>query len=135
MDFLGISLITLLSSFQGKQLFTTILGDCVSSPSDTDVDAVAPCTHEEADTRIFLHVNAATLAGHRRVIVRSSDSDVVVLGISTFVALGQRIDELWIAFGSRRHFRYSHFSQISLCQVSFLINFFSPSNAFLFSLL
>lgn len=93
------------SLFQGKQLFTTILGDCASSPAGADVDIVAPCTHEEADTRLFLHVNAATLAGHRRVIVRSSDSDVVVLGISTIVALGQRLDELWIAFGSQRHFR------------------------------
>ena len=66
---------------------------------------MAPCTHEEADTRVFLHVAAATSAGHRRVIVRTSDSDVVVLGVSSFVALGQRIDELWIAFGMKRHFR------------------------------
>lgn len=86
-----------------------MLEDCVSSPPGTDTDALAPCTHEEADTRIFLHVAAATVAGHRQVIVRSSDSDVVVLAIATFVELGQKIDELWIAFGAGRHFRYSSF--------------------------
>ena len=55
-----------------------MLGDCVSSPEGIGIDALAPCTHEAADTRVFLHVAAATLAGHHRVIVRSSDSDVVV---------------------------------------------------------
>lgn len=95
-----------------------MLGDCVSSPAGMDIDALAPCTHEEADTRIFLHVAACTLAGHRRVIVRSSDSDVVVLGITAFVSLGQRIDELWIAFGARRHFRYSYLNKMCLCYLS-----------------
>ena len=78
----------------------------MSSPAGGDVGAVTPCTHEEADTRIFLHVAAATFAGHRQVIIRTSDSDVVVLGVSTFMTLEQRIDELWIAFGMRRHFRF-----------------------------
>ena len=82
-----------------------MLEDCVTSPAGINIDALAPCTQEEADTRLFLHVAAATLAGHRRVIVRSSDSEVVVLAIEAFVALEQRIDELWIAFGVRRHFR------------------------------
>ena len=77
----------------------------MSNPAGGDVDALAPCTHEEADTRIFLHVAAATSTGHRRVIIRTSDSDVVVLAVSVFVALGQRIDALWIAFGSQRSFR------------------------------
>lgn len=91
--------------FQGKQLFTTILSDCVTSPAGGDISALAPCTHEEADSRIFLHVAAITYAGHQRVIVRTSDSDVVVLAVSTFTALGNKIDELWIAFGMRCHFR------------------------------
>ena len=49
---------------------------------------------------------AATSVGHRRVMVRTTDSDVVVLGVSTFVSLAQDIDELWIAFGTGRNFRY-----------------------------
>lgn len=79
-----------------------MLGECVSSPAGIDFNALAPCTHEEADTRVFLHVGAATLAGHHKLIVRSKDSDVVVFGNTTFVALGNKIEELWIAFGTRQ---------------------------------
>ena len=74
------------------------------------MDTLSPCTHEEADTRLYLHVASATLAEHTRVIVCSSDSDVVVLGIATFVALTGKIDELWIAFGVWCHFRYCQFN-------------------------
>ena len=73
---------------------------------DADVGAVAPCTQDEADTRLFLHVAATTVEGHRRVMVRTIDSDVVVLGISTFVALRQQIEELWISFGMRQRYRF-----------------------------
>ena len=91
---------------QSKHFFTTILGDCTSSLPGADVGAVIPCTQEGADTRLFLHVAATTTAGHRRVMVRTSDSDVVVLCVSTFVALVQQIDKLWIAFGMRQRYRY-----------------------------
>ena len=91
---------------QGKKLFTTVLGECASSPSGVDVSALTPCTHEEADTRIFLRVVASAADGHRQVMIRTTDSDVVVLGVSTCVAHGQKIDELWIAFGIRRSYRY-----------------------------
>ena len=40
------------------------------------------------------------------MIVQTSDNDVAVLVISTFVALGQQIDELWIAFGMHQCYRY-----------------------------
>ena len=48
---------------------------------------------------------ATTVAGHHRVILQTSDSDVV-LGVATFVALGQQIGELWIAFGMCQRYRY-----------------------------
>ena len=41
------------------------------------------------------------------MVIRSNDSDVVVLAIANFVALEGSLDELWIAFGARRHFKYS----------------------------
>ena len=90
---------------QDKQLFTTILGDSASSLPDADVGAIAPCTQEESDTRRVLHVATTTVACYRRVMVRTSDSDVVLV-VSTFVALGQQIDERWIAFGIRQCYRY-----------------------------
>ena len=95
-------------SLQGKQLFTTKLDGCIAAPAGADISALAPCTHEEADTRMMLHVAAAASAGHRRQIIRSSDSDVVVLAVWTVAKLEQEIDELWVALGSGNHFRYLH---------------------------
>ena len=39
-------------------------------------------------------------------MVITSDSDVIILGVSLFVALGQQIDELLIAFGLLQRYRY-----------------------------
>ena len=64
---------------------------------------LAPSTHEEADTRMFLHVSDAVNHGYGRVI-RTVDSDVLVLAIAAVQQLS--IDELWIAFGSGKSLRY-----------------------------
>ena len=98
--------LALLQLPDGKQLFTTILDKCTSSPPEADITTVSPCTQEEADSRIFLHVAAAASCGHRHVIVRTTDSDVVVLAVSAYVSLGEKIDELWVAFGMQRRYRY-----------------------------
>ena len=55
---------------------------------------------------MFLHVAAAASCGHSKVIVRTTDSDVVVLAVSAFIALSHQIAELWVAFGTQRRFRY-----------------------------
>ena len=44
--------------------------------------ALAPCTQEEADTRIFLHVSDAANHGYCEVMIHTVDSDVLVLAIS-----------------------------------------------------
>ena len=75
-----------------KQLFNALLDGCITSPSNVDVSAFAPCTQGEADSRIFLHIVAAASAGHRSIIIRTSDSDVVVLGVAAYVSLKQKID-------------------------------------------
>ena len=51
-----------------------------------------PCTQEEADTRIFLHVSDTAKHGYRKVIIRTVDSDVLVLAIAAVQQLS--IDEL-----------------------------------------
>ena len=65
---------------------------------------LAPSTHEEADTRMFLHVSEAVNHGYGRVMVRTVDFDVLVLAIAAVQQLS--IDELWIAFGSGKSLRY-----------------------------
>ena len=65
---------------------------------------LAPCTQEEADTRIFLHVADAANHGYGKVMIRTVDSDVLVLAIAAVQQLS--IDELWLAFASGKSFRY-----------------------------
>ncbi|KAK4329207.1 hypothetical protein Pmani_000435 [Petrolisthes manimaculis] len=63
-----------------------------------DVTGLAPCSHEEADTRILLHVQDAVIQGYTKVSIRTVDTDVVVLAVA--VAEHLVIDELWVAFGT-----------------------------------
>ena len=69
-----------------------------------DVSSMAPCSHEEADTRLFVHVADALWKGFQKVMVHTVDTDVVVLAIAKFNQIGA--DKLWLAFGTRSNFRY-----------------------------
>ena len=69
----------------------------------SDVEYLQPCSHEEADTRILLHVAHCARQGLRKLVIRTVDTDVVVLAIGHFPAL--RLDELWVRFGVGTHVR------------------------------
>ena len=56
------------------------------------VEYLQPCSHEEADTRILLHVAHCARQGLQKVVIRTVDTDVVVLAIGHFPA--PRLDEL-----------------------------------------
>ena len=43
-----------------------------------------PCTHEDADTRLLLHVADAVNRGSRKVCVCTVNTDVMVLAIASF---------------------------------------------------
>ena len=45
------------------------------------------CNHEEADTRILVHVKDALAKGGRSVLVRTVDTDVLVILIEQFHTL------------------------------------------------
>ena len=62
-----------------------------------------PCSHEEADTRILLHVAHCARQGLRKVVIRTVDTDVVAYAIEHFPAI--LLDELWVSFGVGTHFR------------------------------
>ena len=84
-----------------KQIVSTHRTD-VFCTQPRDVAGLAPCTHEEADTRMLLHVEDAVKQGYTNVSVRTVDTDVVVLAVT--VAQRLHIDELWIAFATWRSF-------------------------------
>lgn len=73
--------------------------DAISNKSKP-LDALTPCCHEEADTRIFVHATDATLEGSKSLVIKANDTDVVVIAVSTLPSL-QRLglQNMWIAFG------------------------------------
>jgi len=48
-----------------------------------------PCDHEEADTRICVHLQGALEKGARKVLVRTVDTDVIIV-LAGFCFLNSR---------------------------------------------
>ena len=48
----------------------------------SDLRSLELCNHEEADTRLLVHVLDACSYGHQRILIKTNDSDVVVLAVS-----------------------------------------------------
>ena len=86
-----------------KQVITSHHANVLST-NRQDVSGLAPCTHEEADTRMLLHLEDAVRHGHNIVSIRTVDTDVVVLAITSAQRLN--IAELWVAFGVGKNFRF-----------------------------
>ena len=97
----------LAESFQkeGKELVVTDGEQVICVPQQEDVNSLAPCNQEEADTRMMLHVAHAAQHGHHQIQVRTVDTDVVVLAAMVVQKLPAE-DELWVAFGTGKNYRY-----------------------------
>ena len=60
----------------------------VSTQNDmNNVEYLQPCSHEEADTSILLHVAQCARQGLRKVVIRTVDTGVVAHAIEHFPAL------------------------------------------------
>ena len=94
----------LLLTIPGVELISTKDKDAVSSTRD-DMDVRSPCSHEETDTRILLHVADAANQGITRVLVRSRDTDVLVLCVGNFGNI-PGLEELWVSSGTSSHQKY-----------------------------
>ena len=65
---------------------------------------LSPCNHEEADTRIFVHAKDIYQKGMKKIMIRTVDTDVVVLAV---YAMNELIfDEMWIHFGVGKKSRF-----------------------------
>ena len=83
----------------GKEIYATHGVTVMTSSDRTEMNSLSPCSLEEADTRLMVHARDASLKGHRRVKIRTNDTDVVVLAISvanTLPADKTDVDHLWI---------------------------------------
>ena len=51
------------------------------SITQLELSAFYPCKHEEADTRMMLHLQHAAANGHERAYLRTVDTDVVTQAV------------------------------------------------------
>ena len=86
-----------------KELYATLGSDVLRSPTGLDVSNLALCSHEEADTRLILHVADAVLKGHTRIGICTVDTDVLVLAVASFNKI--KPDELWVIIGTGSNLR------------------------------
>uniref|UniRef100_H3A1T1 Uncharacterized protein n=1 Tax=Latimeria chalumnae TaxID=7897 RepID=H3A1T1_LATCH len=79
------------------------LADKIAEISTTinhhDKEDLVLCTHEEADTCIFVHARHATMEGNKVLMIDASDDDVVI-ALSVLSSLKEHgLEKMWIAFG------------------------------------
>ena len=93
-------------------IYSTAGTGVVCNTRDVDLSYLAPCNHEEADTRVFVHLADAVRLGHTEALISSGDTDVVVLAVSAMAKL-PALKELWVDVGNGRKLRYIAVHEIS----------------------
>ena len=89
-----------------------------------NMEGLSPCTHEEADMSLFIYAKDATSEGCKNVIIKSTDTDVVVIGVTLFNDLN--VENLSIVFSRGKSFRWVPIHEISLSlgQMAIPLTFF-----------
>ena len=72
------------------------------------------CNHEEADTRIVVHITHALDQGAKTIYVRIVGIEVVIILAGAFFDLivTQPLTSIWVAFGMGKHYRFYHINAI-----------------------
>ena len=70
------------------------------SPPTTRRNKLSPCSHEEVDARMMVHIADAVQDGHQSVMIRSTETHLVAL-----VAATLDLKELWVSYGTRKNHR------------------------------
>ena len=88
-----------------KEMYATHGSEVLCFPAQCYLTRLAPCSQEEADTRLLLHVADAVQKGRSKdVTICTVDTDVVLPAVALFDKTAA--DELWIALGTGSSFRY-----------------------------
>lgn len=69
----------------------------------TTKEGMAPCNHKKTDTHIFVQTKHASVNGMKRTLIRTVDTDVVILDV----------EELWIASEVGKHLHYLSIHKIA----------------------
>ena len=79
---------------------------CISSSNELDLSSLTPCNHEEADTRVFLHVKDMTQQGYTKMVIQKVDTNVLVLVVSVYEQLQEEMEELLVDFGAGKNRKF-----------------------------
>ncbi len=79
--------------------------------------SMGDCNHEEADTQMIVHLKNSLENGLSSILIRTVDTDVVVIWIGEFYKFQEIYPEvnIWVAFGTGKHFRHYHIN--TLCEM------------------
>ena len=67
------------TAIEGKQIIVIRGEEVLFYPPATRRNELSPCSPEKVDTRMIVHIADAVQDGHQSVMIRSTDTDVVVL--------------------------------------------------------
>ena len=103
---------TELFAFLSREIVTISTDKQVICTLDRDVSCRQPmvkegltsCSHEEADSRMMVHVAHAANT-YNNILISRVDSDVVVLAVYAFAQLTSSLNEHWVTFGPGKHYR------------------------------
>ena len=72
------------------------------------------CDHEEADTRICIHLRNTLERGACNILVSTVDTDVIVLLISVYFQLNDTFSgfNVWVRFGTGNHMKFYDINSI-----------------------
>ena len=80
-----------------KQVYVTNGEKVLSNPRKEDNAVLNPCRHEEANTRMLLHVAHAASHEHSKILIQTVDTDVVAIAVRIFQLL-EALQQLWKSF-------------------------------------
>ena len=85
-------------------VITTRGQEALGTSDIPNIETLTPCDHEEADTRMLLHAAHMKYQGFTNIVIRTNDTDVLVLAIASQVHLN--FAELWLSFGTGRSHKF-----------------------------
>ena len=96
---------------ENKKIFITSGASTIGRGSDR---SMVPCDHEEADTRLLIHLQDAPRNDRTNCLVCTVDTDVIVILIGKLhhlTTLCQNVN-IWVAFGTGKNFTYALYEDL-----------------------
>eukprot|EP00057_Strongylocentrotus_purpuratus_P020933 XP_011675407.1 PREDICTED: uncharacterized protein LOC100891484 [Strongylocentrotus purpuratus] len=98
---------------KGKELYVT---SGTSVITRGDCEPMEDCTHEEADTRIIVHLQHAAERGSKKIVIRTVDTDIIAILVGQLPSLIVEYPDIdiWVAFGMGKNF--CHYNINNICR-------------------